>query len=70
VAEQQRQAQANTERYNRLLTMARQQFHSRQYRTALSSIDEALKIDPGDATAQQLRKQIVQTIENAFRLVC
>lgn len=50
------------ERSRQLVIAARQQFNARQYEAALQSVDEALKIQPGNVEAQQLRSQVVQTM--------
>ncbi len=60
--EEQRRAQENAVKVQQLLGSARQQFNSRQYKAALGTVDEALKIEPGNAWAQQLKNQIVQTM--------
>jgi hypothetical protein len=60
--EEQRRAQENAGKVQHLLGSARQQFNSRQYQAALGTVDEALRIEPGNTGAQQLKNQIVQTM--------
>jgi hypothetical protein len=56
------QAQEKQQRIQLLIRTAQQQFNSRQYQAALASVDEALKLEPGNAGAQQFRNRVVQTI--------
>ena len=60
--EEQRRAQENAVQVQQLLRTAQQQFNSRQYQAALAAVDEALKLEPGNVTAQQLKTRVVQTI--------
>ena len=60
--EEQQRAQENAARFQQLLRTAQQQFGSRQYQAALTAVDEALKLEPGNVAAQQLKTRIVQTI--------
>ncbi len=60
--EERQYAQQNAARIQQLLGSARQQFNSRQYKAALATVDEALRIEPANAGAQQLKNQIVQTM--------
>ncbi len=60
--EEQRHNQENAIKVQQLLGSARQQFNSRQYKAALASVDQALRIDPANSGAQQLKNQIVQTM--------
>jgi hypothetical protein len=60
--DEQRRAQENAGRVQQLLRTAQQQFNSRQYQAALASVDEALKLEPGNVAAQQLKTRVVQTI--------
>lgn len=60
--EEQRRAQENAAKIQHLLGTARQEFNSRQYKSALTSVDEALRLEPSNAAGQQLKAQIVQTM--------
>jgi len=60
--EEQRRAQENATKIQQLLGTARQAFNSRQYKSALASVDEALRLEPSNAAGQQLKAQIVQTM--------
>jgi len=60
--EEQRRAQQNAAQFQQLFASAQREFNSRQYQPALAAIDEALKLEPGNQPAQQLRSRIVQTI--------
>lgn len=62
IQEEQQQAQANALKVQQLLRNAQQQFNSRQYQAALAGVEEALKLQPANADAQQLKTRIVQTI--------
>ena len=61
--EEQRQAQENTAKVQQLLRTAQQQFSSRQYQAALTTVDDALKLDPENAGAQQLKTRVARTID-------
>jgi hypothetical protein len=60
--DEQRRTQENAAKVQQLLRTAQQQFNSRQYQAALAAVDEALKLEPGNAVAQQLKTRVVQTI--------
>jgi len=60
-AERQR-AEQGIARFEGLLRTAQNQFAARQYKPALASVEEALKIQPGEARATRLRNQIQQTL--------
>lgn len=62
IEQEQRRAQENASKVQQLMASARQKFNSRQYQAALASVEEALQIDPSNALAQQLKNQVVQTI--------
>jgi hypothetical protein len=62
IQEERQQAQANALKVQQLLRNAQQQFNSRQYQAALAGVEEALKLQPANADAQQLKTRIVQTI--------
>jgi hypothetical protein len=59
---QQQQAQQNRVRFEQLLNTAQGQFRARQYKPALASVDEALKLQPNEPRAERLRSQIQQTM--------
>jgi uncharacterized protein HemY len=60
--DEQRRGQENAVKVQQLLRTAQQQFNSRQYQAALAAVDEALKLEPGNVAAQQLKTRVVQTI--------
>jgi hypothetical protein len=60
--EQQQQLAANAAQVQELLAAARREFTSRQYGSALASVNDALHLEPNNTQAQQLKDQIVQTM--------
>jgi PEGA domain len=62
IQQEQRAAQEKAQRFELLLRNAHQQFVTRHYPGALATVDQALQLQPGDARAQQLKNQIVQTM--------
>jgi len=62
IQDEQRRAQENALKVQQLLRTAQQQFNSRQYQAALASVEEALKLEPENVGAQQLKTRVVQTI--------
>ncbi len=62
VEAEQQKASENAAQVQRLFSAAQQRFASRQYNAALESVNQALRLDPANAGALQLRDQIVQTM--------
>lgn len=60
--EQQQELAANSAKAQELLAAARREFASRQYSSALASVNEALRLEPNNTQAQQLKNQIAQTM--------
>ena len=55
------EAEAHQREINEHLDRARALFHQAQYQSAQDECDAALKLDPANAAAQALKKQIEQT---------
>jgi len=60
--ERQRQIEEKRAEMDRLLRVAQSQYTIRQYAAALQTVESALRIDPRNGLAQQLKERIVQTM--------